>query len=91
MLQNSTSVYCDMETTANEGWTLLVTSVSNGWTGNQVSRSTITVYIPFRLKSFHIYFSLIMYGNIEYIANIWAKNTAFKRCNSLILSNCNSS
>jgi len=37
MLQNSTSVYCDMETTLNEGWTLLVTSTSNGWKGDQVS------------------------------------------------------
>ena len=39
LLQNSLSVYCDMETTPNEGWTLLVTSASNGWKGNQVRRN----------------------------------------------------
>lgn len=36
MLDNLLPVYCDMETTPNEGWTLLVSSINNGWTGEQV-------------------------------------------------------
>ena len=36
MLQGNQPVYCDMETTKNEGWTLLVTSASNGWKGEEV-------------------------------------------------------
>ena len=41
MIKGNQPVYCDMETTKNEGWTLLVASVSNGWTGDQVRRQTI--------------------------------------------------
>ena len=36
MLQNSQTVYCDMTSTRNEGWTLLVTSADSGWTREQV-------------------------------------------------------
>jgi len=45
MLRNSLSVYCDMEMTRNEGWTLLVTSVSAGWKGNQVKRILLGLII----------------------------------------------
>ena len=37
MLQGNQPVYCDMQTTKNEGWTLLVTSVSNGWKEEEVN------------------------------------------------------
>ena len=36
MLRGNMNVYCDMETTPNEGWTLLVASNSNGWSADQV-------------------------------------------------------
>jgi len=36
MLQNLQLVYCDMEYSPKEGWTLLVTSTSNGWTRETV-------------------------------------------------------
>ena len=36
MLQNLQTVYCDMTTTPNEGWTLIVTSADSGWSREQV-------------------------------------------------------
>lgn len=35
-IQNSQIVYCDMTSNPKEGWTLLLTSKTNGWTINQV-------------------------------------------------------
>ena len=36
MLRDNMNVYCDMETTLHEGWTLLVASNNNGWSAEQV-------------------------------------------------------
>ena len=36
MLSGLQPVYCDMTSDKNEGWTLLVTSASNGWSSAQV-------------------------------------------------------
>ena len=44
MLKDSLNVYCDMETTPKEGWTLLVSSNTNGWKGNQVTRHYFDVH-----------------------------------------------
>lgn len=38
MLQNSLPVYCDMTTTPNEGWTLIVTAASHNWKIDQVRK-----------------------------------------------------
>ncbi|XP_047135033.1 uncharacterized protein LOC100209306 isoform X2 [Hydra vulgaris] len=43
MLAENQPAYCDMTSTLNEAWTLLVTSASGGWTSDQVySRNTGT-------------------------------------------------
>ncbi|XP_047127009.1 uncharacterized protein LOC101234350 [Hydra vulgaris] len=36
MLADNQPVYCDMTTTENEGWTLIVSSASSGWTLNEI-------------------------------------------------------
>ena len=41
MLRDNMNVYCDMETTPREGWTLLVASNNNGWNAEQVSPDII--------------------------------------------------
>ena len=41
MLRDNMHVYCDMETTPREGWTLLVASNNNGWNAEQVSPDII--------------------------------------------------
>ncbi|XP_057304821.1 uncharacterized protein LOC130641845 isoform X1 [Hydractinia symbiolongicarpus] len=53
MLKGSQPVYCDMTTDKNEGWTLLVTASSNGWSFEQtLSRAPL-------LPSLHDDFSIL--------------------------------
>ena len=37
-IKDSQIVYCDMTTTPNEGWTLVLTSKTSGWNIDQVSK-----------------------------------------------------
>ena len=37
MLKNNYPVYCDMTTTPGEGWTLILTAATKGWTVEEVS------------------------------------------------------
>eukprot|EP00111_Clytia_hemisphaerica_P010409 TCONS_00030414-protein len=41
MLKDNLNIYCDMETTPNEGWTLLVASNNKGWSAQQVLERNI--------------------------------------------------
>ena len=45
MLKNNLPVFCDMTTTPNEGWTLLVTAASSGWSKDQVRPTVIILRV----------------------------------------------
>lgn len=42
MLKGLQIVYCDMSTTPNEGWTLLMTSARGGWSREKMDKGAVT-------------------------------------------------
>ncbi|XP_065647462.1 uncharacterized protein LOC100205261 isoform X2 [Hydra vulgaris] len=90
MLADNQPAYCDMTSTLNEAWTLLVTSVSGGWTSDQVySRNTGTpsLYEDFSiLNKANTIKKLSNGGTIKYMlegtarkrwGGIWESSTAY--------------
>nr|XP_047135037.1 uncharacterized protein LOC100199215 isoform X2 [Hydra vulgaris] len=90
MLANNQPAYCDMTSTLNEAWTLLVTSVSNGWTSDQVySRNAVapSIYEDFSiLNKANTIKKLSNSGTIKYRlegtaskrwGGIWESSTAY--------------
>uniref|UniRef100_A0A7M6DPA1 Uncharacterized protein n=1 Tax=Clytia hemisphaerica TaxID=252671 RepID=A0A7M6DPA1_9CNID len=69
MLKDNLNVYCDMETTPKEGWTLLVSSNNNGWSGDQVLERNINH------PGLHIDYSIL--GRANQMKSL-SKNNTFK-------------